>query len=262
MAVISSRKRRRLRVFRHGGRLCGVDGRGQERLQGQDLGRPRVRRPPDVDDLRRAGAQPGRALHRRTGQMREMLTPGVLFAYGIFYPEGAPRSRPSTSSSSAAPRRVRLREPDWWVQQIQELADFYIAPSSATAPSTTATTARTSTLDGKKRATRQETDTISRLVYGFASAYLLTGEDGSSKRPRRAPSTCATTCAPSTRPTTSSTGTTASTSEGRHASTRSSPPSSATTTTRSRPTSRSTPWPARPRPTASPATRGSSRTSR
>jgi len=28
----------------------------------------------------------------------------------------------------------------------------------------------------------QETDTISRLVYGFASAYLMTGEDRSKKR--------------------------------------------------------------------------------
>ena len=42
-----------------------------------------------------------------TGQMRDMLEPGrYLFAYGIFYPRGRRRtsSRPSTSSSSGAPR--------------------------------------------------------------------------------------------------------------------------------------------------------------
>ena len=40
------------------------------------------------------------------------------------------------------------------------------------------TTARCSTSTGaRSRRPRQETDTISRLVYGFASAYLLTGED-------------------------------------------------------------------------------------
>ena len=34
------------------------------------------------------------------------------------------------------------------------------------------------TLEGERSTThRQETDTISRLVYGFATAYLLTGED-------------------------------------------------------------------------------------
>ena len=45
--------------------------------------------------------------------------------------------------------------------------------------STTTTTARTITLTGEKAQDRyrQETDTISRLVYGFASAYLLTGDD-------------------------------------------------------------------------------------
>ena len=64
----------------------------------------------------------------------------------------------------------------------------------------------------KKGDVRQETDTISRLVYGFATAYLLTGEDRTSKRPRRARSTCATTCASATPTRTSSTGTTASTS--------------------------------------------------
>ena len=36
------------------------------------------------------------------------------------------------------------------------------------------------------------------MVYGFATAYLLTGEDRYLRRPRRAPSTCASTCGRST----------------------------------------------------------------
>ncbi len=75
-------------------------------------------------------------------------------------------------------------------------------------------------------------------------------------RRRRAPSTCASTCASTTRTRTSSTGITASTCKA-GARPRSSPRSSATTTMPSRPTSRSTRWPARSRPTASPATRAS-----
>ena len=92
------------------------------------------------------------------------------------------------------------------------------APSSATATIDYRNYRTTDHARGHQdgSATRQETDTISRLVYGFASAYLMTGEDASWKPPRRAPSTCATTCASSTPTRTSSTGTTPSTSRRTH----------------------------------------------
>ena len=72
-----------------------------------------------------------------------------------------------------------FERPDWWVKQVaRDRATSTCRPSGPTATSTSPTTARRS----RSRATsspgtRQETDTISRLVYGFATAYLLTGED-------------------------------------------------------------------------------------
>ena len=109
------------------------------------------------------------------------------------------RSTPSTSSSSGRePDDYRFEEPDWWVSQIRELAAFYLRPQFGDGPIDYRNYRTSLQLDGGKKGDfLQETDTISRLVYGFASAFLLTGEDRSSKRPRRAPSTCATTCASS-----------------------------------------------------------------
>ena len=51
-------------------------------------------------------------------------------------------------------------------------------PSGPTATSTSRVYRTQITLEGDKLpGTRQETDTISRLVYGFATAYMMTGED-------------------------------------------------------------------------------------
>ena len=90
-------------------------------------------------------------------------------------------SRRSSSSSSAASRTSTSSSgPTGGSSQIEELGDFYLqAQFGDGSRSTTATTARLINLAGEKEKDnyRQETDTISRLVYGFASAYLLTGED-------------------------------------------------------------------------------------
>ncbi len=188
--------------------------------------------------------------------MRDMLDRG---RYAVRVRHLLPRGRrhdvrgASTSSSSAAPRTSSRS-------------------SARTGGSTRSARSRTSTSDaqfpdgnidyaqlphaahprGREDAdgTRQETDTISRMVYGFASAYLLTGEDRFLEAAEK--------------------GTeylrehmrTVDAGEGivywyhgdrRLAARRrgrSSPRSSATTTTRSRRTSRSTRSPARSRPTA------------
>ena len=89
------------------------------------------------------------------------------------------RSRRSTSSSSAARSHDFVFErPDWWVDQIREIADFYIRAQFPDGNIDFAEYRTRLNLEGEKLpGTRQETDTISRMVYGFASAYLLTGED-------------------------------------------------------------------------------------
>ena len=71
-----------------------------------------------------------------------------------------------------------FERPDWWVQQIREIADFYRNAQWPDGNIDFSDYRTQITLEGDKLpGTRQETDTISRLVYGFATAYLLTGED-------------------------------------------------------------------------------------
>jgi anti-anti-sigma factor len=115
-----------------------------------------------------------------TGQMRDMLTPGrFVYAYGTFYPDGtaALEAQHIIFVGRAATEYV-FEKPDWWVRQIQELGNFYYRAQFGDGPADYRGYRTHLDLYGKKiEATRQETDTISRLVYGFASAFLLTGDD-------------------------------------------------------------------------------------
>ncbi|MBW4561838.1 MAG: AGE family epimerase/isomerase [Mojavia pulchra JT2-VF2] len=119
-----------------------------------------------------------------TGEIEQLLTPGQhVFAYGIFYPQGDGHKFEVKSLvfPSDSPGTYRHEEPDWWVKQIRSIADSYLRwqfgyPEKEINYQEYRTYLH---LAGSKKRDDflQETDTISRLVYGFASAYLLTGED-------------------------------------------------------------------------------------
>ncbi len=117
-----------------------------------------------------------------TGQIRDMLVPGrFVFVYGIFYPEP---SGPVIEAQFLVfiGRRVSecsFEAQDWWIKQIEALGEFYLVAQFGDEPVDYRNYRTTITLTGEKPADhfRQETDTISRLVYGFASAYMLTGDD-------------------------------------------------------------------------------------
>jgi mannose/cellobiose epimerase-like protein (N-acyl-D-glucosamine 2-epimerase family)/anti-anti-sigma regulatory factor len=113
--------------------------------------------------------------------IESLLVPGrYMFAYGIFYPEGG-------DCKFEAKRLVvvgrtehdwRFESPDWWVNQIHDLAEFYFNAQFPDGVVDYRNYRTQLTLEGQKvPSTRQETDTISRMIYGFASAYLLTGVD-------------------------------------------------------------------------------------
>lgn len=74
----------------------------------------------------------------------------------------------------------RHEEPEWWIKQVRSIADSYLK-WQFNYPETPIDYKSYRTFlhlgGGKKGDYLQETDTISRLVYGFASAYLMTGED-------------------------------------------------------------------------------------
>ena len=125
----------------------------------------------------------GEAYHDATGQIREMLAPGrFLFVYGIFYPDG-----PNDEHTFGAKHIVFLgrtenqylyEKQDWWINQVRQLADFYLQAEFGGGEIDYSKYRTNLTISGQKQKSgRQETDTISRLVYGFASAYLMTGDD-------------------------------------------------------------------------------------
>lgn len=119
----------------------------------------------------------------RGSQLDQLLVPGqMVFLYGTFFPE-------STTSFEVnyiifASDRVgdyRYAEKGWWVDQICAIARSYIKwQFNAPLESIDYNKYRTliSLTGGKKDEDYlQETDTISRMVYGMASAYMLTGDD-------------------------------------------------------------------------------------
>jgi mannose/cellobiose epimerase-like protein (N-acyl-D-glucosamine 2-epimerase family) len=118
-----------------------------------------------------------------TNRLGELLTPGqYLYTYGVFYPEGDGHTYEAKAMvfPGAELGAYRQEEPRWWISQIHAIADCYMR-WQFDYPNQPIDYANYRTIlhlaGGKKGDYLQETDTISRLVYGLASAYLLTGED-------------------------------------------------------------------------------------
>ncbi len=116
------------------------------------------------------------------GMALENLLEGgrYLFASGIFYPEAGDLHFEAKHIILAGRSKdeYRFESPDWWIEQIRALAEFYFNAQFPDGVVDYRNYRTHLTLEGQKiESTRQETDTISRMIYGFASAYLLTGED-------------------------------------------------------------------------------------
>jgi mannose/cellobiose epimerase-like protein (N-acyl-D-glucosamine 2-epimerase family)/anti-anti-sigma regulatory factor len=113
--------------------------------------------------------------------IESLLVPGrYMFAYGIFYPEGEDTKFEAKHLIVVGQTEHdwRFESADWWVNQIRDLAEFYFNAQFPTGVVDYRNYRTRLTLEGQQMpSTRQETDTISRMVYGFASAYMLTGED-------------------------------------------------------------------------------------
>ena len=119
-----------------------------------------------------------------TGQIHHLLAmPGqMVFAYGTFYPGNGHSLFKAQwlAFPGKEPGNYRHEEPDWWINQIASIGHSYLKwqfkhPQEPIDYHKYRTFLH---LGGSKHGDYlQETDTISRLVYGFASAYLLTGKD-------------------------------------------------------------------------------------
>lgn len=117
-----------------------------------------------------------------TGQMKDMLNDRgrFVFIYGVFYNENKEFSFDAKHIVFVGKEKneFRFEKQNWWINQIKQLGNFYYK-AQFDGMDVDYTKYRTHlTLEGTKMdTTRQETDTISRMIYGFASAYMLTGED-------------------------------------------------------------------------------------
>jgi mannose/cellobiose epimerase-like protein (N-acyl-D-glucosamine 2-epimerase family) len=115
------------------------------------------------------------------GQLKSLLVPGTyVFAYGIFYPENGDYKFEAKHLvfPGTGPGDFFFEQPTWWVDQCRMIADFYINAQFEGGEIDFHKYRTNLFLDGAKLDSGiQETDTISRTVYGFATAYLLTGED-------------------------------------------------------------------------------------
>lgn len=117
-----------------------------------------------------------------TGQIDKLLSNEgqMAFIYGIYYPEakGPVFEASYIDFVGRKPSEMRFEQPDWWVRQAASIADFYIRAQFPNGEIDYKQYRTRLQLDGNRKGDfRQETDTISRMVYGMASAYMLTGED-------------------------------------------------------------------------------------
>ncbi len=115
-----------------------------------------------------------------TGAIRDMLVPGrYLYAYGVFYPEAGHHAFEAERLTFVGTRAhdYAFEDPDWWVQQVWQMADFYYRAQFGTGEIDWRGYRVGIEMSGAKIGDRQETDTISRLIYGLSTAYHMTGED-------------------------------------------------------------------------------------
>lgn len=116
-----------------------------------------------------------------TGQIKDMLKEGkYLYVHGIFYPEQEELKFEAKHIvfMGREPGEYQFEKQDWWIKQVRQLGDFYLKAEFGNRKPDFSKYRTTLSLEGEQTGNyRQETDSISRLVYGLASAYLMTGED-------------------------------------------------------------------------------------
>jgi mannose/cellobiose epimerase-like protein (N-acyl-D-glucosamine 2-epimerase family) len=125
----------------------------------------------------------GRPYQDVTGRMYDLLRPGALvFSHGPVYPD--PDGPRFTSGHLVFIGEQTLaypfEAPGWWTEQLRRLGHFYRTSQFGSGPGPVDFSRYRTEIRGSGEKTGrhvQETDTISRLVYGMASAYMLTGDE-------------------------------------------------------------------------------------
>jgi len=115
--------------------------------------------------------------------IKSLLVVGrFIHAYGIFYPEsqGLSFEAKHILAFGRSKDHLRFEDQNWWIRQIQQLLNFYLEAQFGVDEGKSIDFKKFRTdlsAEGKKQSGVQNLDTISRLVYGFATAYMITGDE-------------------------------------------------------------------------------------
>ena len=119
-----------------------------------------------------------------TGNLYQLLSQDgrMAFVFGIFYPQHDGQYTFEAKQIDFPERELgkfRFEESNWWANQAKSICNFFVRAQFGDGEIDYEKYRTAVSLGGKREANsfRQETDTISRMIYGMASAFMLTGED-------------------------------------------------------------------------------------
>ena len=119
-----------------------------------------------------------------TGNLYQLLAQDerMAFVFGIFYPQHDGQytfEAKQIDFPEREPGKFRFEESTWWPNQAKSICNFFVRAQFGDGDIDYEKYRTAVSLGGKREANsfRQETDTISRMIYGMASAFMLTGED-------------------------------------------------------------------------------------
>lgn len=119
-----------------------------------------------------------------TGNLYQLLAQNgrMAFVFGIFYPQHDGQYTFEAKQIDFPERELgkfRFEESNWWANQAKSICNFFVRAQFGDGEIDYEKYRTAVSLGGKREVNsfRQETDTISRMIYGMASAFMLTGED-------------------------------------------------------------------------------------
>lgn len=119
-----------------------------------------------------------------TGNLYTLLAQDgrMIFVFGIFYPKNNGEYEFEAKQIDFPEKELgkfRFEESNWWANQAKSICNFFVNAQFGDGPIDYEKYRTSVSLSGTSETNsfRQETDTISRMIYGMASAFMMTGED-------------------------------------------------------------------------------------
>lgn len=113
-----------------------------------------------------------------TGDLEHLLKPGQrLFAHGLFYPDTGPDHMEVDHLILCGLDSPVVEKEGWWVQQVRSMGDFLLRAEFTDSDDFHGYTTTLRRCGRKLQDGYQDVNSLSRFIYGLATAYLMTGEE-------------------------------------------------------------------------------------